>query len=109
MILTGRPVAADEALQFGLANRLVPAGQALSAACELALQIAEFPQTCLRNDRSSAIEQWSLDTDQALAREFELGMNTLASGETVAGAGRFTEGVGRHGAFGGRTTTPEDG
>ena len=100
MILTGRPVAAEEALQFGLANRVVPAGTALQAATDLAMQIAEFPQTCMRNDRSSAMAQWSLDLDQALSQEFALGMQTLESGETLAGAGRFAGGVGRHGEFG---------
>ena len=100
MILTGRPVAAEEALQFGLANRRVPAGTALQAATDLAMQIAEFPQTCMRNDRSSAMAQWSLDLDQALSQEFAVGMQTLESGETLAGAGRFAGGVGRHGEFG---------
>lgn len=100
LILTGRPVAADEALQIGLANRVVPKGQALATAEALALQIAAFPQTCLRNDRRSACEQWGLDEGTAIANEFRHGLATLHSGETLAGAGRFTSGVGRHGDFG---------
>lgn len=99
MMLTGRPVDAQEALQFGLANRVVPAGEALSAAKALAQQIADFPQRCMQNDRLSAYEQWGQPEAQALAAEFERGMQTLQSGETVAGAGRFTAGEGRHGDF----------
>lgn len=99
LILTGRPVAADEALQMGLANRVVPAGAALAAAEQLALQIAAFPQTCLRGDRRSAYEQWGLGEAAAIANEFAHGMKTLQSGETVAGAGRFSDGSGRHGQF----------
>ena len=99
MILTGRPVAADEALAMGLANRVVPDGQALDAATALAHLIAAFPQGCMRNDRQSALEQWSLDWDAATAREIALGYETLNSGETAAGAARFTDGQGRGGRF----------
>ena len=98
LILTGRAVDAQEALSIGLANRLVPTGQALQAARSLALQIASFPQTCLRGDRRSAYEQWGLDEPAALANEFRHGLATLESGESVRGAGRFASGVGRHGA-----------
>jgi len=99
LILTGRPVAADEALQMGLANRVVPAGEALAAAEQLALQIAAFPQTCLRGDRQSAYEQWDLNEEAAIRNEFAHGTQTLQSGETLAGAGRFSDGDGRHGQF----------
>jgi enoyl-CoA hydratase len=94
LILTGRAVGAAEAHTMGLANRIVPDGQALSAAIELA-----FPQGCMRRDRTSALEQWSLDWDAAIAREIQLGMETLRSGETLAGASRFVGGEGRKGAF----------
>jgi enoyl-CoA hydratase len=97
LILTGRAVAADEALQLGLANRVVKAGEIADRTRELALQLAALPQNCLRNDRRSAYEQWSLPEAEAIGNEFQLGMKTLASGETVAGATRFTKGVGRHG------------
>jgi enoyl-CoA hydratase len=97
MILTGRGVAAEEALTFGLANRLVPTGQALAEAVALAHTIGASPQTCLRNDRLSALRQWSLDEDGAMALEFALGRATLDSGESAAGAGRFAAGAGRHG------------
>jgi enoyl-CoA hydratase len=100
MILTGRPVGAREALEFGLANRIAPKGGALAAALELAGQIAAFPQACMRNDRASALQQWALPYDAALRNEFDHGMDTLASGETLAGARRFADGEGRHGAFG---------
>lgn len=99
LILTGRAVDAAEALQIGLANRVVPAGQALAAARTLALQLAAFPQQCLRGDRHSAYEQWGLDEAAALANEFRHGLATLRSGETVAGAARFDAGAGRHGRF----------
>jgi enoyl-CoA hydratase len=99
MILTGRPVGAQEALAIGLANRVVPRGQALDAALALAAQLSAFPQACLRSDRASALDQWSLDWDAATAREIELGRATLASGESRDGAARFASGAGRHGAF----------
>ncbi|TXH02989.1 MAG: crotonase/enoyl-CoA hydratase family protein [Nevskiaceae bacterium] len=99
MILTGRAVGAQEALAFGLANRLADSGSLLQAAEKLALEIAGFPQLCLRNDRRSAYAQWGLGEDAALRREFELGLQTLRSGETVQGATRFTGGAGRHGHF----------
>ena len=99
LILTGRPVAADEALALGLANRIVPAGEALAAAHALAHQIAAFPQQCMRNDRASVMAQHGLPLVEALAQEFALGLQTLQSGETVGGAQRFADGVGRHGRF----------
>ena len=99
LILTGRPVGAREAFEIGLANRLAPSGGALEAALELAAQISAFPQSCLRNDRASAIAQWSMDWDSATRFEVELGRATLASGEARDGATRFTSGQGRHGAF----------
>ncbi|GAC54892.1 crotonase/enoyl-CoA hydratase family protein [Gordonia amicalis] len=96
LVLTGRPVAADEALQMGLANRVVPSGTALDAAVELATEIAGFPQTCLRHDRMSVLEQNGLDNDAALMNELQHGMVSLAA-DTVAGATRFAGGAGRHG------------
>ncbi|MEO0996088.1 MAG: crotonase/enoyl-CoA hydratase family protein [Pseudomonadota bacterium] len=99
MILTGRPVAADEALSFGLVNRLVDDGAALAAAIELAGQITAFPQRCLRNDRRSLLEQWGLSEAEALRNEVRLGIETIGSGETGAGARSFESGKGRHGTF----------
>ena len=99
MILTGRAVGADEALAFGLANRVVKKDQLENAARELALQLTAFPQICMRNDRRSAFEQWSMSESEAIRSEFLHGMKTLQSGETVAGATRFTKGQGRHGDF----------
>jgi enoyl-CoA hydratase len=83
-----------------LANRVVPVGQALAAAQALAREIAAFPQTCLRSDRASAMAQWGLDQDAALAQEFAKGLATLGSQEGTAGAARFSAGAGRHGTFG---------
>jgi len=99
LILTGRPVSADEAASMGLVNRVVPRGDAVDAAVELAQEIARHPQRCMRSDRRSAIEQWGKSQDQAMRRELELGLQTIASGETLGGARRFRDGVGRHGSF----------
>ncbi|MBJ7348899.1 MAG: crotonase/enoyl-CoA hydratase family protein, partial [Thermoleophilaceae bacterium] len=99
MILTGRPVSGEEALQFGLANRLVTPGSALTGAIELAKQLAEFPQHCLRNDRIASYRQWGLTQDEALTVEITLGIESIMSGEALEGAQRFSAGAGRHGEF----------
>jgi len=99
LILTGRPVAADEALQMGLVNRVVENGKALAAAIELAGELAAFPQACLRSDRLSSLEQWELSDGDAIRNEIRRGLATIRSGETLAGAARFSGGEGRHGAF----------
>lgn len=99
LILTGREVAPEEAMQIGLANRRAPAGNALDEALTLAKQIAAFPQTCLRGDRMSALEQWSLPEANALKHEMRIGLATIKTGETRGGATAFTKGKGRHGAF----------
>ena len=97
LILTGRGVSGEEALRMGLANRLVEPGRALEAAVELAKELARLPQTCLRSDRLSAYEQWSLGWDAAMRNEFRRGIRVVESGETIEGAQRFREGEGRHG------------
>jgi len=99
LILTGRPVHAEEALAMGLANRVVKKDIAREEAEKLASQIADFPWNCVLSDRRSAYEGTSLPFDRAMAREFELGLATVESGETLKGAGRFAEGAGRHGEF----------
>jgi enoyl-CoA hydratase len=97
LILTGRGVSAEEALQMGLANRVVADGEALAAALELAQQLARLPQTCLRSDRMSAYEQWGMPLDAALRNEFNHGLATLSSPETAQGVAKFASGSGRHG------------
>jgi enoyl-CoA hydratase len=99
MILTGRPVTAREALDWGLANRVVPRGRAREEAEALAAEIASFPHRCMRSDRRSAIEQWTLSLDAAIANELRLGLTTIESGETADGAALFARGAGRHGEF----------
>lgn len=99
LILTGRPVLAEEALSMGLVNRVVAAGSALVAAQQLALAIAGFPQHCMLADRASAYAQWGVPFAHAMANEFVGGMAVIASGETQAGAQRFNDGKGRHGTF----------
>jgi enoyl-CoA hydratase len=98
MILTGRSVAADEALSWGLLNRVAPAGKALDAAVDLAKEICEFPQLCMRNDRLNAIEQWGVPLADACVMEHKRGLETIQSGETLRGAERFSSGQGRSGS-----------
>ncbi len=99
MILTGRGVSGEEALRMGLANRLVEPGQTLPAARELAKLLAAFPQQCLRSDRMSAYEAWTMPLSEALRSEFRHGIETIRAGGTLEGAQRFAGGVGRHGKF----------
>ncbi|HEY2976746.1 MAG TPA: crotonase/enoyl-CoA hydratase family protein [Burkholderiaceae bacterium] len=96
LILTGRAVGADEALQMGLANRVVEPGRALVEAQALAAQIAAFPQRCMRADRASAFAQWDLPLAEALRNEGAGGFSVVFE-EGVAGAARFAAGAGRHG------------
>lgn len=97
LILTGRAVHGEEALSMGVVNRLVEPGKALAATVELAHTLARFPQRGLRNDRMSVYQQWSLPWDEARRNELRLGLEVMASGESVAGASRFASGQGRHG------------
>jgi enoyl-CoA hydratase len=90
LILTGRAVHADEALAIGLANRVVPTGTARQAAEALAHELATLPQTCMRQDRLSAYEQFGMSLDDAIANEFRRGMLSLEAG-AVEGAQRFTD------------------
>jgi enoyl-CoA hydratase len=99
LILTGRPVGAEEALRIGLVNRLAAPGRAVEEAVSLAKQLAAFPQICLRSDRLSLYEQWDLSLDEALMAETRRGLDVIQSGETRAGAERFAKGAGRHGKF----------
>ena len=96
LILTGRPVAAEEAFSIGLANRITNPGEALKSALDLAREISSNPQTCLRSDRLSVYEQW--ESAEPAANEFRLGMQVINSGESKQGASRFTSGQGRRGA-----------
>jgi enoyl-CoA hydratase len=98
LILTGRGVGADEALTMGLVTRVVAAGRARAEAVLLARELAALPQRCLRSDRRAALDQWGLTESAAMEREYELGLVTLASGESRAGAARFRAGAGRHGS-----------
>lgn len=98
MILTGRAVEAQEALQMGLANRVVPKGQARAAAEQLAEEISRFPQACMKADRNSSYRQWDMSLDAALHDEAEGGLPIIEQ-EAIKGAARFTSGLGRHGDF----------
>ncbi len=99
LVLTGRPVKADEALAIGLVNRLVEDGRALDAALEIAGQLAAFPQAGMRGDRLSLIEQWGLEESIAARNEVEHGLKGIAEGGMFAGAKRFADGEGRKGKF----------
>ncbi len=98
MILTGRAVGAQEALGWGLANRVVPKGRARIEAEILANEIARFPQTCLRTDRGSCHRQWDFELDEALKDEGRRGLAPLLE-EARSGASRFAAGLGRSGSF----------
>jgi len=95
LILTGRSVDADEAMAIGLANRVVPSGEARQRAEELAAELAALPQQCLRADRRSALAQWGLP--EADAMDFEFGSISRVAAESLEGAARFAGGAGRHG------------
>ena len=97
LILTGRQVQAAEALQMGLANRVVPTGQAREAAITLARQLAAFPQATMRADRESALAQWDLPLGEALLQEWQRGKARIP--DALDGATRFAAGQGRHGKF----------
>jgi enoyl-CoA hydratase len=98
LILTGRPVAAEEALAMGLVNRVVPEGTSRQAAEALARELAAFPQQCMLADRASAYAQWDLPLAEALRQEGRRGVPIVAA-EGAAGAARFVAGSGRHGRF----------
>ena len=97
LILTGRLVAAGEAERYGIVNLLAPPGGALDVAMDLARQISALPQEALRNDRLSAIEQWSLERDEAIANELARGRKTMAAIDVAQAAARFAAGFGRRG------------
>lgn len=99
MILTGRPVLAQEAFSWGLANHVVDEGRSRVEAENLAKIIAEFPQTCMRNDRLSSYEQFDMSFKEAMGNEFSRGLNSLASGEYLKGSKSFSQGEGKHGKF----------
>jgi enoyl-CoA hydratase len=103
LILTGRPVAMEEAFRIGLVNEVTADGGALGRATELARTLIGFPQAAMRNDRLSVYEQWDLTEPQAVANEIVRGLATIDSGETLSGSQRFAGGAGRHGAFTGET------
>ena len=98
LLLTGRPVAAQEAYDIGLVTRVTPSGEALAAAIALAAELSTLPQACMRSDRLSALEQWDLDEQAAIRNELTRGLQVLESGETEQGARRFAGGEGRGGA-----------
>jgi enoyl-CoA hydratase len=97
LILTGRKVDAAEALQMGLANRVVPTGQVREAAIALAQHLCGFPQATMRADRESALAQWDLPMGEALQQEWQRGKARIP--DALEGAVRFTQGQGRHGKF----------
>ena len=75
----------------------MPDGESLDAAQQLAHELAALPQTCLREDRLSLLEQDGLDEAAALANELGHGVRSLE--DVQAGLERFRAGAGRHGSF----------
>jgi enoyl-CoA hydratase len=100
LILTGRPVPADEALAMGLVTRVAPAGEALGHARALARELAALPQECLRSDRAATLDGLALDMTTAMGNEFRLGQEILAGESVRSGVQRFRDGAGRGGASG---------
>ena len=98
LVLSGRAVGGDEALEFGLANRVTEPGRALVEAVDLAQDLAHFPQTCMRNDRLASYEQWGVPLDDALRAEYSRGRDTLDRADFAAEVSRFVAGEGRGGA-----------
>jgi enoyl-CoA hydratase len=98
IILTGRKVPAEECMSIGLCEYLTPKGGARAKAEALAQEIARFPQVCVRADRRSAIKSHGLTVREALILEWYNGREALIE-DGVAGASRFSEGLGRHGDF----------
>lgn len=109
MILTGRPVGAQEALTMGLANRVVPQGKALEEAYKIAESLVQFPQLCMNTDRTSCYYSAYNATsfEDALSQEYDAGAKVISS-ESVAGAARFSKGEGRHGKFSSGEDTPQE-
>lgn len=99
MILTGRPVTAEEAFSWGHANKIVEINQSRPEAEKIAKTIASFPQICLNNDRLSTYNQFGLNIKEAMVKEFDYGLKTLESGEYLKGSEAFTKGKGKHGSF----------
>ncbi|XP_046395928.1 short-chain-enoyl-CoA hydratase-like [Ischnura elegans] len=100
LILTGRPINAKEALEWGLANRYVAVGTALGQGVNLARSLSKFPQQCLLADRASAYEA-ALSPSTAFLQETAAAISNLElMKEAVDGATRFSsEGTGKHGKF----------
>jgi len=99
MILTGRAIKGVEAYSWGLVSRLVEkAEDVFEGAEKLAKELCDLPQECMRSDRLSLIESVYGNLERDLRNEFRLGMKTMTTGATVAGASRFSENQeGRHG------------
>jgi enoyl-CoA hydratase len=97
LILTGRPVEAEEAHRIGLVNEIAEPGKHLDRALELAERIASFPQETMLADRQAAIEGSGQPLADGLELERQLGMEVLDI--AVEGAKRFASGQGRHGQF----------
>ncbi|WP_416896882.1 MAG: crotonase/enoyl-CoA hydratase family protein [Minwuia sp.] len=99
LILTGRRVDAEECLQIGLCEYVVPEGEARAKAEELARQISRFPQKCMNADRRSLKAQHGLPMRAALHSEWTISSAMVAE-EGIAGAARFAAGKGRGGDYG---------
>lgn len=100
LILTGRAIKGKEAFEWGLANRIVACGTAVGQALNLAQSLVKYPQKCMLADRTSALNATfaAKSLQEALKFEHENGISVIME-ESVEGAQKFVDGLGRHGKF----------
>ena len=89
MILTGRFVKSEEALRIGLANEVVPRGESLARALQIANELCALPQGAMRSDKQAAMMGWGRPLEEGLRVEAELGQYAIGSGDMKEGARAF--------------------
>jgi enoyl-CoA hydratase len=92
LIETGVVIDAERAFHMGLVQEVVPEGQALPRALELAGAISKYPQLCLKNDRRATYDGLSLPLSQGIRLEAKIHQSTLEGPELVEGLRRYTAG-----------------
>lgn len=92
LIITGALIGCDHALRMGLVQEVVPQGQALERALEIAATLSAYPQTSLRNDRRAALGGLGLPLEEGLAFEAETHRASLADPQVAEWLKRFAAG-----------------